>query len=105
MANPELSFSCVAVGDATAVYKGGLSMLWRLLKVLLLLLALPVCVAMAQDEDGPIGGAPVYGEQEWDPPVGGEPVYGGQVEDQPVGGEPVYGEPAEDQPIGGDPLD
>ena len=72
-------------------------MVSRYLLGLMVLLTLSLGVAWGQDDDdddGPIGGAPVGGDAVGygDGAIGGAPVGGGAVQDDG------------DQPIGGDPL-
>jgi hypothetical protein len=73
-----------------------------------------------QEDDGPIGGAPLGGGPVDDGPIGGEAVGGGPVGDAAIGGEAVGGGavydapldgaavgggPVGDAPIGGAPVD
>ena len=69
--------------------------------------------AVAEDDEGPIGGAPVGGpavDEDDEGPIGGAPVGGPAVDEDdegPIGGAPVGG-PAVDEddegPIGGPPV-
>jgi hypothetical protein len=53
------------------------------------------------EEDGPVGGPMVYGQDVGSPPVGGPAVYGEDVGSPPIGGPDVEGAPVGSGPIGG----
>jgi hypothetical protein len=57
------------------------------------------------EEDGPIGGPTVYGQDVGSPPVGGPMVYGEDVGSAPIGGPMVGGEPVGSAPIDGPMID
>jgi hypothetical protein len=53
------------------------------------------------EEDGPVGGPMVYGEDVGSAPIGGPAVYGQDVGSAPIGGPDVDGAPVGSAPIGG----
>ncbi len=56
------------------------------------------------EEDGPIGGPMVGGDDVGSGPIGGPMVYGDDVGSGPIGGPMISGEPVGSAPIGGPML-